>query len=105
MAEPKGSRRSRLHTHGRIAYSPLWRSGLKSLATRPLAARLFHTEIIMSKPTQGGKNGGNSSLQEAKGSKSSSGGAAPAGNSGGGKGNSQSTGSGNKDSKSGNRSK
>jgi len=39
----------------------------------------------MSKPTQAGKNGGNSSLQEAKGAKSSS-----AGNSSSDKGNSQS---------------
>jgi hypothetical protein len=48
-------------------------------------AELTYREIIMSKPTQGGKNGQNSSLEEAKGSKSSS-----AGNSGSGKGNSQS---------------
>lgn len=54
-----------------------------------------HQEIIMSKPTQAGKNGGNSSVQEAKGSKSSS--TASSGNaSSAGKGNSQSTGSGSK---------
>jgi hypothetical protein len=47
--------------------------------------RFYRSEHIMSKPTQAGKNGGNSSLQEAKGAKSSS-----AGNSGGAKGNSQS---------------
>jgi hypothetical protein len=57
---------------------------LRWYATRPLEARLDQ-ESIMSKPTQGGKNGGNSSVQEAKGSKSST-----TGNSSSGKGNSQS---------------
>jgi len=39
---------------------------------RPLPSRAARTfqEKIMSKATQGGKNGGNSSVQEAKGSKS-----------------------------------
>jgi hypothetical protein len=48
-------------------------------------AELTYREITMTKPTQGGKSGQNSSLEEAKGSKSSA-----AGNSGSGKGNSQS---------------